>query len=177
LRKRATTLEKAISEKNTGSGALNEQLQDAKVFAGLTELEGPGVKVTLRDNPKAGLMPTTDDLVHDVDVLRVTNELFASGAEAVSINGQRLIASSSIRCAGPTILVDGLRVATPFIISAIGNADTLYSGFTMQGAVMSELVAASPSMVQITKEKSIRVPAYLGATAIKSGNVPKVSTK
>jgi uncharacterized protein YlxW (UPF0749 family) len=126
LQKRATTLEKAISDRNTGSSALNEQLQDAKMFAGLTELEGPGIKVTLKDNPKAGLMPEDRDLVHDIDLLRVTNELFASGAEAVSINGQRLVGNSSIRCAGTTILVDGVRVASPFIISAIGKDDVLY---------------------------------------------------
>ncbi|MEI7984775.1 MAG: DUF881 domain-containing protein [Armatimonadota bacterium] len=177
LRKRATELEKTVAAKNIGSGALNDQLQDAKIFAGLTELEGPGVKVTLRDNPKAGLMPVTDDLVHDTDVLRVTNELFNSGAEAVSVNGQRLMASSNIRCAGTTILVDGVKVANPFVILAIGKEDVLYSGFTMQGGVMSELVGASPAMVQITKEKSIRVPAYLGSTSIKSGVVPKATTK
>ena len=177
LRKHATSLEQAVSKNNTGSNVLNENLQDAKMFAGLTELEGPGIKVTLKDNPKAGLMPEDRDLVHDIDLLRVTNELFASGAEAVSINGQRLIASSSIRCAGTTILVDGVRVASPFIISAIGKDDVLYSGFTMQGAVMSELLSVNPAMIQATKEKSIKVPAFLGATAIKSGTIPKASTK
>jgi hypothetical protein len=177
LRKRATMLEKALSEKDIGSGALNQQLQEVKMFAGLTELEGPGVKVTLRDNPKAGLMPTTDDLIHDTDVLRVTNELFNAGAEAVSINGQRLVAFSNIRCAGTTILVDGVKVATPFVISAIGKDDVLYSGFTMAGGVMTELIGANPAMIQVSKEKLIRVPAYLGVTTIKSGTVPKVTTK
>lgn len=177
LRKRATSLEKIVAAKNIGSGALNDQLQDVKIFAGLTELEGPGVKVTLRDNPKAGLMPVTDELIHDVDVLRVTNELFNSGAEAVSINGQRLISSSNIRCAGTTVLVDGYRVTSPFTILAIGKEDLLYNAFTMAGGVMSELVGASPQMIQVTKEKSIRVPAYLGATSIKSGVVPKATTK
>lgn len=177
LRKKATMLEKNLAAKNEGAGALNEQLQDAKIFAGLTELEGSGIKVTLRDNPKAGLMPTNDDLVHDYDVLRVTNELFNSGAEAVSINGQRLIASSNIRCAGTTILVDSVKVVTPFVILAIGKQDVLYSGFTMAGGVMSELAYVNPTMVQVTKEKSIRVPAFLGVTTIKSGTVPKVTTK
>ena len=177
LRKQTTTLEKALSDKTSGSGALNEQLQDAKKFAGLTELEGPGVKVTLRDNPKAGIMSGIDDLIHDVDIMNVTNELFASGAEAISINGQRLAATSSIRCAGPTILVDGVRVANPFVISAIGKEDVLYSGFTMTGSIMSQIASANPSMIQISKEKSIRVPAFLGVTAFKSATVPKVMTK
>lgn len=177
LRKHATALEKAVSEKSGSSNALNVQLQDAKVFAGLTELEGPGMKVVLRDNPKATLMPEDRDLIHDMDLIRVTNELYASGAEAVSVNGQRLVSNSSIRCAGTTILVDGVRVASPFIISAIGKDDVLYNAFTMAGAAMSELVSVNPAMIQVTKEKSIRVPAFLGVTGTKSGRVPKATTK
>lgn len=177
LRKKETALEKALTKNGEGSTALNDQLQDAKVLAGLTELEGPGVKVTLRDNPKATMMPEEADLIHDIDVLRVTNELFASGAEAVSVNGQRLVGTSNIRCAGPTILVDGVKVASPFIISAIGNQDVLFSAFTMAGGVMSEIMSASPNMIQISREKMIRVPAYLGSTAMKSAVVPKVTTK
>ena len=177
LLKRATALEKALSEKNTGSGALNESLQNAKIFAGLTELEGPGVKIVLRDNPRSSLLTSIDDLIHDTDVLHVTNELFNAGAEAISVNGERLIASSNIRCAGTVISVDGVRIASPFVILAIGKVDVLYNGFTMQGGVMTELVGANPAMIQITKEKLLRVPAYLGATTTKVGTVPKVTTK
>lgn len=175
LRKKETKLEQAIAENGKGSQALNNQLQDAKIMAGLTELEGPGVKVTLKD--KGGPMPQDAELIHDVDVLRVTNELFAAGAEAISINGQRLVANSSIRCAGPTILVDDVKVASPFVILAIGNTDVLYSSFTMSGGMMNELASASPSMVSISKEDSIRVPAYLGSTSLKSGIVPKVTSR
>lgn len=175
LRKKETKLEQAISDKGKGSETLNNQLQDAKVMAGLTELEGPGVKVTLRD--KGGPMPQDAELIHDVDVLRVTNELFAAGAEAISVNGQRLVANSSIRCAGPTILVDDVKVASPFVILAIGNQSVLYSSFTMSGGMMNELASASPTMVSISKEEVIRVPAFLGVTSTKSGVVPKVTTQ
>ncbi|MCX6340951.1 MAG: DUF881 domain-containing protein, partial [Fimbriimonadales bacterium] len=98
LRKRTTSLEKALSENGKGSAALNTQLQDYKAYAGLTELEGEGVQVTLRDNPTAGPMPAEPDLIHDFDLLKVTNELFSAGAEGISINGQRLTTNSSIRC-------------------------------------------------------------------------------
>lgn len=175
LRKRATSLEKALSENGKGSATLNDQLQEAKALAGLTELEGPGVKVVVKDRPNAGPMPLQDDLIHDLDILKITNELFASGAEAISVNGQRLAAMSSIRCAGPTILVDGVRLAAPYTIFAIGDPDTLYGGFTMSGGVMTELVAVSPSMVEIKREKKLRIPAYLGATTRKFATVPKAT--
>lgn len=177
LRKRATGLEKALAKNNGSSGALNEQLQDAKMFAGLTELEGPGIKVTLRDNPKSGVVGVVDDLIHDVDILAVTNELFASGAEAISINGLRLVATSSIRCAGPTILVDGQRKAVPFEILAIGKQDVLYGGFTTPGSIMSNIANSNPAMIRVTKENKIRVPAFLGVTSFKAAEVPKVSPK
>ncbi|MBI1334225.1 MAG: DUF881 domain-containing protein [Armatimonadetes bacterium] len=177
LRKKETTLEKAISDNSKGSKALNDQLQDAKVMAGLTELEGPGVKVTLRDNTKAGPMPQDADLIHDIDVLRVTNELFSAGAEAISVNGQRLVATSSVRCAGPTILVDDVKVTSPFVILAIGNQTVLYNSFTMTGGMMAELASASPTMVAISKEDSLRIPAYLGVSTMKFGVVPKEQPK
>lgn len=175
LQKRATSLEKALSEGGKGSATLNDQLQSTKAFAGLTELEGPGVKVVLKDNAGAGGMPGEQDLIHDIDILRVTNELFASGAEAISVNGQRLQAGSSIRCAGPTVLVDGVRLAAPYTILAIGDAETVYNGFTISGGVMTEIATASPTMIQIQREKSIRIPAYLGATALKHASVPKAT--
>ena len=175
LRKKETTLEKALSENGKGNKALNDQLQDAKILAGLTELEGPGVKVTLKD--KGGPMPQEAELIHDVDVLHATNELFAAGAEAISVNGQRLVANSSIRCAGPTILIDGVKVASPFEILAIGNTSVLYSSFTMSGGIMTGLAGASPSMVSVSKEESLRIPAFLGVTTMKVAAVPKVTTK
>ena len=175
LRKQATSLEKALSENGQSSQELNKQLQDIKAMSGLTELEGPGVKITLKDNPKAGPMPGEGDLIHDYDILRVTNELFSAGAEAVSVNGQRLVSTSSIRCAGPIILVDGVKIAAPFIISCLGDPEVLFSAFTMNGGVMTELAGADQAMVQVSKEKSLRVPAYLGSTTRKFSNVPKVT--
>jgi uncharacterized protein YlxW (UPF0749 family) len=175
LRKRATELEKAISDDSRGSATLNAQLQEMKAFAGLSELEGPGVKIVLKDSTKNGVAVMDMDLIHDYDVLNVTNELFNAGAEAISVNGQRLQASSWIRCAGTTILIDDVKLAAPYVIQAIGDPDTLYNGFTIKGGIMTTFAENDPSMISITKEKQMRVPAYLGTTTRKFGNVPKVT--
>jgi uncharacterized protein YlxW (UPF0749 family) len=175
LRKKATSLEKALSENGKGSAALNSALQDNKAFAGLTELEGEGIEVTLVDNPAAGPMPGELDIIHDYDLLKVSNELFSAGAEAISINGQRLVTMSSIRCAGPTILVDGIKVAAPFKILAIGDAKVLDSAFRMAGGVMAELSQSNPKMVSIRRMSQIRVPAYLGSTQFKKAALPKAA--
>lgn len=167
LQKKNDELAQVISNNGKGSEQLNDQLSEIKVFAGLTELEGPGVLVTLKDNPAAGPMPAEPDIIHDYDLRKVINELLSAGAEAISVNGQRFVSTSSIRCAGPTILVDDVKVAPPFQIYAIGNPDVLYSGFTINGGVVTELSEANPEMVKIEKVKKIKLPAFLGATGKK----------
>ena len=85
--------------------------------------EGQGVTITIDDSKtksKAGENPNLY-LIHDDDLLKVINELKAAGAEAISINEQRLIATSEIRCAGPTLSVNNIRSAPPYEIKAIGE--------------------------------------------------------
>jgi uncharacterized protein YlxW (UPF0749 family) len=183
LQKLVTRLQKMATETNSGSDdlskkleELNKQLQEQKALAGLTELEGPGVKVVLIDNPSGGPMPGSEDTVHDYDLVSVRNELFASGAEGVAVNGQRLISTSSFVCSGPTIMVDGVKIAPPFVFQAVGNPETLYGGFTMNGRVMTELTATNPKMVEVTKVSKIRIPAFLGSTKRAVAVVPKESS-
>ena len=64
-------------------------------------------------------------IIHDDDLLRVINELRAAGAEAIAINGERIVAMSEIRCAGPTLSVNNNRSAPPYEIKAIGNPNNL----------------------------------------------------
>ena len=78
-------------------------------------------------------------IIHDEDILKVINELRAAGAEAISLNDQRLISTSEIRCAGPTISVNNTRVAAPFVIKAIGNAKSMEDAIKMRGGVAETL--------------------------------------
>jgi len=133
-------ISKASSSDPDVSG-LQEELQKANMFAGLAPVKGPGIVVTLDDSlrsPKAGEDPN-NLLVHDTDILMVVNELKASGAEAISINGERVIAMSEIRCAGTTILVNSNKIAAPFVITAIGDAGELESGISLKGGYMETL--------------------------------------
>ena len=94
----------------------NEKIaDDVMMFAGMTALEGPGIILTIDDSGKIAKKDNDPNLylVHDEDILKVVNELRAAGAEAISINDQRLTANSEIRCAGPTISVNNVRAAWP----------------------------------------------------------------
>ena len=91
-----------------------------------TEVRGPGLKVTLTDAPGASSSRQSDKgQVRDQDIRMVVNALWSAGAEAVSVNGQRIGPQSFIRTAGSTILVDVTAISSPYNIEAIGNANEL----------------------------------------------------
>lgn len=163
-------LEKIAKDQARGLSSaegLEDTLKEAKLEAGTVAAAGPGIIVTLHDSPKLNPAETRQDvienyIVHDSDIRAIVNELFASGAEAISINDQRLIANSSIRCAGPVILVNSVQIGPPYIIKAIGRADSLESPLKIQGGVADALFLLD--MVEIKKESKIVVPAYKGST-------------
>ena len=105
-----------------------EQLKNDNAILGLNEVTGSGVVITLRDNQNASVssMKAGDDisnyLVHEIDLLKIINELKNAGAIAISINGQRIIPTTSINCAGNITRVNGEIVGTPFVIKAVGGS-------------------------------------------------------
>lgn len=175
LQQQVTKLQNAMADESKQGKVLNQDLQDTKEFAGLTDAEGPGITVTLRDSTKP-LPPdtaVTDKIIHDVDVLRVVNELWASGAEAIAINGHRLSIGSSIRCVGPTVLIDDAKVASPIVVRAIGDASTLEGALETPGGLYEEFQNLDPAMIEVDKVKKQVLPAYTGPTQHILMTVPK----
>ena len=128
--------------------------------AGLTDVRGPGLVITMNDSlADLGATDLNYYLVHDEDLLNVVNELKASGAEAISINDQRVVAMSEIRCAGTTILVNGQRLAPPYVIKAIGDSAMLESGVTLRGGYV-DILKGWGIRFDITKESDIFIPKY-----------------
>lgn len=166
LREQNTKYEEQLAQGTNQAKALNEQLQAMKFLAGLTPAKGPGVVVTLRDSTEkppsdAPTFILQEYLAHDTDIRTVTNELRAAGAEIISVNNQRLISTSAIRCVGPVVLVNGIQVAAPFDIKAIGDTETLYSALKMKGGVTEELGLLG--MIDIKIAKEIVIPGYSGS--------------
>jgi len=159
-------LDRAIARPQLNN--MKEELDNVRLHAGVVALTGPGVEVTLNDSNqqlKQGQNPNLY-VLHDEDISNVLNELKASGAEALAINGNRLIATSEVRCTGPTILVNkNIRLAPPFKITAIGDPETLESGLMMPGGVV-DLLKSWGIQVAIKKMDKVMVPAYKGALPI-----------
>ena len=133
LQRRSDELRREVTaHQRAALGGGSEELRrirEQEAATGLAAVSGPGVVVTLTDAP-APIDPTTGkpspadvSRVLDVDLQSVVNGLWAGGAEAVAINGQRLTATSTIRAAGSAVLVDFRPVTSPYEVSAIGPDD------------------------------------------------------
>ena len=144
--------------------AASKEFDLVKMGAGVVPLQGPGITVTIDDSKrpsKPGENPNLY-LIHDDDILKVINELWAAGAEAMSINEQRLIATSEIRCAGPTLSVNNTRYSPPYEIRVIGEPQTLENALKMRGGVI-ETLQFWGIQVTIKRHESLKIPAYKGA--------------
>jgi len=137
-----------------------QELERVKSRAGETALEGKGVILTIDDSKQAVKAGENKNLyiIHDEDLLRVVNELRAAGAEAISLNGQRLTAASEIRCVGPTVLVNETRLAAPFVISAIGDPQTLESSLKLRGGVLENFKFWG-IRADVKKSDQVKIPA------------------
>ena len=181
LTKENTDLQNTLAKGKGSTQLLNKQLQDAKAAAGLTKVEGPGVIVTLRDSTHFGRDQNLPEQlagnanIHDVDVLRIVNEIIAAGAEAVAVNDHRIAGLSSFRCVGPTILVNDVKIASPVIIKAIGDPATMAGGLNLNNGVLDEIRSLDPRMITVEMVKKMSVPAFAGRTEFRLGNVPKES--
>ncbi|MHB9095124.1 MAG: DUF881 domain-containing protein [Eubacteriales bacterium] len=167
LRVRVEDLRKKLDQASSGQGGANQAIRDeldkARMEAGLVAVKGQGVQVTLNDSPKE-LQPGENPnlfILHEEDLLKVVNELKAGGAEAISVNEQRLLATSEIRCAGNTILVNTRKIVPPIVIDATGDPNTLSSGLQIKGGIFDSLKAWG-LVADVRKMDGLTIPAYSG---------------
>lgn len=143
---------------------LESSIKEGNKTLGLTEVTGEGVIVTLNDIQKVSLNSYFGDpnngMVHFNDVIRIVNELKNSGAEAISINDQRVILTTSIECDGSVIKVNGVKVAAPFEIKAIGFTANLMSVNRFGGYLM--FLKDFGVETSITRADNITIPKYTG---------------
>ncbi len=153
--------------------SMKQQNETLSILSGTEDLIGEGIIITLTDGVKSSDSELrSDTLVHDSDVLTVVNELKAAGAEAISVNGQRIIANSAIRCVGPVIQVNYQKVAAPFEIKAIGNAQYLESAMSIKNGV-ADLLKEYGVGVNIVRKTDIKIPKYDGVLTFKNARVDK----
>ncbi len=164
-------LEKQLEKERENSTSSNSKLailegniKDKNLMLGLTEVTGTGIKIVLNDGAISAIpnifVNTSDLLVHDGDLINVVNELFNAGAEAIAINGQRIVLSTAIECDGNVVRVNGTKIGAPFEITAIGYPEQL-SGISRPGGYL-EVLESRGVVVNITKQNTVKLPKYTG---------------
>lgn len=168
----------AESEFAAGVPALTNHLAEVEQAAGVTRVQGPGLRVTFGDAETGCAAQEEDCRIQDRDLQLAVNALFGAGAEAVAVNGERIIATSAVRRAGRQILVNYKVLTAPYVVEAIGNPDRLASefgqseiaqqfaiwtdvyglGFTMESADELDLAGYSGSVQLRTAGPSGRTP-------------------
>jgi uncharacterized protein YlxW (UPF0749 family) len=173
-----STVQKQVGAATRSAGAndaavAKEQAKSAPLRdpGGLTAAHGPGVAVVLNDAPDSAATAGVDPnqlVVHQSDLQAVVNALWAGGAEAMSIAGQRVIATSAVRCVGNTLLLNGEVFSPPFKVAAIGPSRTMKTALDASPGVHLYQQAAGYYGLGYTVETTdeVDVPAYTGSIGL-----------
>lgn len=154
-------MESSFSAGQANYSELAEEAEKLRRFIGLMPVEGEGLKVILEDG-EYGLEAVNPNnyIVHESHVFQVIHEMYISGAEAISVNGQRIDSNSTIVCTGPVIEVDGVQHPAPFTIEAIGKPEVLAASLELPGGVLDQLVNDN-IIVTMDEGLAITMPALL----------------
>lgn len=141
------------NDENTSS-VLESEIKEAESYLGYTDLQGPGIIITIQDQD-----------IYEVgysDLLRLVNELRSAGAEAISINDERIVSTTEITSVtGSIILVNSRKLSGPYVIKAIGDEKYLESALTIKGGYIDEIKLNGLS-IEYSIEDNIVIPAYSG---------------
>ena len=161
LEKELEELQTSASVNSDEANELQEKLKEYKKILGLTEVSGNGLEITLKDGDENQSKSVLSSIVHDGDILQVVNALRNAGADAISVNDQRIVNTSAISCIGNVVKINGEKVGAPYVIKAIGNPEWLYGGIEMNGGYVYNLRRDGVD-VEVKKVKDITIPKYDG---------------
>lgn len=155
------------TENNSELEEVKNKINEGNKIIGLTEAKGAGVIINVADSnmDSNGVENSNYLLVHDIDILKIVNELKNAGAEAISINDQRVILTTAIICGGNIININGERIGSPFEIKAIGSPEAL-ANLDRPGGYLSILKGKNLE-VSLKKDNNITIPKYSGVLNFK----------
>lgn len=144
--------------------------------AGLTAVEGPGLRISLQDAPRSVEVPGLDPnllVVHQQDIQAFVNALWAGGAEAITLQGQRLISTTGIKCVGNTVVLDGVPYSPPYVIEAIGDRSRLRGAMTESPEVTTYTQYAQKYGLGLDQREVdvVKAPAHGGSVSLSHATV------
>jgi uncharacterized protein YlxW (UPF0749 family) len=155
---------------------LQKQVDEVRNPAGFAPVDGPGLTVVLDDAPASEIDEAEQDgdisvdelIVHQQDIQAVVNALWAGGAEAMTIQGQRVISTTGIKCVGNTVVLHGVTYSPPYRISAIGDPAQLRANLDASDYIDAYLtvVQAHGLGYDVTQSDRLELPAYEGTSTL-----------
>jgi len=167
-----TAIREESTKNDSTASSKEQQIILNNNLLGLTDVEGKGIELTVKDDPNVTreTIGIFDDLsnhiVHDGDLRRIVNELKNAGAEAISINGQRIVATTAITCIGNVIKINDEKVSSPFIIKAIGFPESMETALNRAGGYLDYL-NDDGIITSIKKIDNVKITKYTGVISSK----------
>ncbi len=188
-RERTDALQQQVSDLNREVDTLGKDVDDAQVNnlqrqvdelrgpAGFEEVHGPAITVVLSDAPKEEIdravekgEVTPDQLVvHQQDIQAVVNALWSGGAEAMTLQKQRVVSTTGIKCVGNTVVLHGVPYAPPYEITAIGDLDALQTALDSSDYIAGykTYVDAHNLGYKVSTDDDVTMPAYGGSSDLR----------
>ena len=141
--------------------------------AGTSAVRGPGLTVSLDDAPEefrdAAGAQVADTIVHQQDLQAVVNALWAGGAEAMTLQGQRVVSTTAVKCVGNTVILHGVPYSPPYVVRAIGDPDTLQRSLEASRYIQAYLDAVEAYQLgwDVRADRRITAPAYTGPVELR----------
>ncbi|MEH3034149.1 MAG: DUF881 domain-containing protein [Aeromicrobium erythreum] len=162
--------------RSAGGAGLSGLLKEISTLgqrAGLTTERGPGLRIELDDAPRTVDVPPGADenvlVVHQQDIQAFVNAMWAGGATAVTLQGQRLITTTGIKCVGSTVILDGVPYSPPYVIEAIGDTSQLQAALDASSQVLTyrRYVQAVQLGLSVEPKVDLRAKPYAGTISLR----------
>lgn len=154
--------EQKFSDEKSVRELMEYELSYLKDITGESKVKGEGIIITIKDSEnelKENQNPN-ELIVHDIDILRIVNDLKKAGATVISINEERILTLSKIKCSGATIKVNDTTYGQPFIIKAIGNLETLKASVLSPESYASILQEIYGIYIKVDEENDIIINSF-----------------
>ncbi len=172
LREEQTVLQGQATSDQDNLTDLRGQIDAQKQIVGLTALRGPGLVITLDDSATTLPNDAVDInryIVHQQQLVTLVGVLWNTGAEAITINEQRITDQTSIYCVGSTILINQELLAPPFTIRAIGDPSALENA-VVNAPLLADMWSRQREYgleISIKQKNQVQVPAYTGPVVVR----------
>ena len=172
LRSEIDDIKDKIDEYKVGQGdsKLESEIKKYEILSGYTDVEGEGIQVKIKQNKDAEL-DGSQSIIYNYDlILSMINKLNSAQANAISVNGERIVANTYIRLKEDALFINDIKIIEPILIKTIGNPDTLASALQIKYGIVWEMEKYYNVNIEIEKKEKIKINGHSEIVDISDSN-------